>query len=862
MQAALRCAAQVLLPEAAARRPVLAGLPHRGGRRGYGRGRCAALRTRRLAEGCSSARMRTPQRRSCGGTAPVPVAASEVASDAEHDAAARDQLADSFMHQVLGPVASRKRRTSLRVVRQRQPSAYSVALSTDSQTGPLLSKAGAHSIEVQKYGIRQETEIGADGRPVHERQLPPTDERSAHRDPFRDARIRLARGLPAHVPGPYRGPPSGEEILEEEERRRGERFPEVAADGSIVESAEPPPAPDALAVAPAKQLAITYVNPYHVPDVLRGTDQCPGCGALLQCRERFQPGYVSLESIRLHIEHHDRMMKLRETFFTRQARHHEFVQRFGWQEGLEYMDYITDREMDAVHKYHPRPIVCERCTALTAYCGHQHKMVLPAEDWRGELDEIRSKPGCLVVHVVSLWDWEGTFVKNLRDYVHNRRVLVLCTFADAIPMPWKTEFKFRDAATDAERAAWCTKLAARAQVWARSRTRGLGPVDCIAIGNWDRTNISLAARAIEHWRRGGDVYLVGCTNVGKSHLMNNLYEEFCRAPAPHPEAQEVLDVTHRNGQVSYSHRWEIPDHASPTEKALSLTLDNPFAKQVRTVSEVPGTTLRKMGFPIGHEADGTRAFIYDTPGIVQKGHIVNVLPFPIVSAITPKKRISPQYFKMFPGTSVLFGALCRVDLIKGPSDGILLHVFCRKNRVHFRALPTAEADVFRERFRGVRSVLGPPCTRELAEELGDLVNERDFFIEMSDFNRLNATVEIAVSGFLWMCATLANGAVPQDVVLRVATVKGLKVSKRPALLGDTLRHQRPSRRTMGRARLMRRRADPWLLHCVARRKGVPLPPRLAGRRVLRRLRTPLDAPADGQPAEEDGAPDRNVIDVT
>ena len=98
-----------------------------------------------------------------------------------------------------------------------------------------------------------------------------------------------------------------------------------------------------------------------------------------------------------------------------------------------------------------------------------------------------------------------------------------------------------------------------------------------------------AAEAIEHYRHGRDVYVVGCTNVGKSTFINRLIK-----------------------QVSGE-------------------------GDIITTSHFPGTTLDMIEIPLddGHA-------LFDTPGIInhhQMAHYVDSRDFKI---IMPKKEIKPK----------------------------------------------------------------------------------------------------------------------------------------------------------------------------------------------------------------------------
>ncbi|MFN7658802.1 MAG: GTPase, partial [Dolichospermum sp.] len=84
---------------------------------------------------------------------------------------------------------------------------------------------------------------------------------------------------------------------------------------------------------------------------------------------------------------------------------------------------------------------------------------------------------------------------------------------------------------------------------------------------------------LEKLRRGRDVYVVGCTNVGKSTLINRLL-----------------------------FKTKGPKH------------------RLLTTSSIPGTTLNLISFPIGaRRKHRPQAHLYDTPGIVNEYQMARIL---------------------------------------------------------------------------------------------------------------------------------------------------------------------------------------------------------------------------------------------
>ena len=443
---------------------------------------------------------------------------------------------------------------------------------------------------------------------------------------------------------------------------------------------------DRTALLTKGEVSVTYVNPYHVPDVLRGTDQCPGCGALMQCREKFSEGYTSLLSIKRNIEAHDRQMKYKEQYYARQEALHENVKANGWQDGMEYQDYMTEEELEAVHRYVPSPMICERCTQLQDNNYNSAKNIVSITSWERELDEVSRNRSALIVLVVNLWDFENSFHPKIQRLTRGRTVLMIGTHGDTLPFPWGVRKSTKNHGHRApedpeERTFWETRLFGELSEYMKKRCKSEGyrVKDCIATGlpgmgtdDIPRlTNIELAVSAIEKYRKDDDVYLIGAANVGKSSFMNSLYGIYKGTAQPHPEAKLVTDVVQHSGRrVSYEKRWVIPEEAAAPEKAFALTVHNPFQKDIRTVSGAPGTTIKNMGFDISNTSKKDAGRIIDTPGILVKGMLPTVLPMGVCSTVTPKARMGFRFFRVAPGDSLFISAMARIDVVKGHPQGI------------------------------------------------------------------------------------------------------------------------------------------------------------------------------------------------
>ncbi len=136
--------------------------------------------------------------------------------------------------------------------------------------------------------------------------------------------------------------------------------------------------------------------------------------------------------------------------------------------------------------------------------------------------------------------------------------------------------------------------------------------DIIIISPKKNYNIDLLLNMIKKYKSSKNVYVVGHTNVGKSTLINTLMKSY-------GEGEPTL-----------------------------------------TVSPLPTTTLNKISIKLSEDLT-----IIDTPGLVDRGNIVNYVESEVLKKITPRKEIKPKTFQIKEGQCLIIGDLLRVDYQEG-----------------------------------------------------------------------------------------------------------------------------------------------------------------------------------------------------
>ncbi len=236
-------------------------------------------------------------------------------------------------------------------------------------------------------------------------------------------------------------------------------------------------------------------------------------------------------------------------------------------------------------------IICQRCFRLKNY-NEVQDISLTDDDFLKILHEI-GQNDALIVKIVDIFDFNGSWLPGLHRFVGNNPVLLIGNKVDLLPKSVKPNKLIH----------WMKNSASEL---------GLKPVDVMLVSSAKGSRIADAVAAIEKYRKGKDVYVVGCTNVGKSTFINRIIKEV-------------------SGEGN-----------------------------IITTSHFPGTTLDIIEIPLddGHA-------LMDTPGIINHHQMAHYVDGKDLKYITPKKEIKPKVYQLNENQTLFFGGLARFDYLSG-----------------------------------------------------------------------------------------------------------------------------------------------------------------------------------------------------
>lgn len=149
--------------------------------------------------------------------------------------------------------------------------------------------------------------------------------------------------------------------------------------------------------------------------------------------------------------------------------------------------------------------ICQRCYRIKHY-NEASTVTLGDDEYLRILNKI-GDTNSLVVQVVDLFDFDGSWLRGLSRLVGGNPILLAVNKVDLLPQNINKNRLLN----------WIRKSAS---------DYGLKPVDVVLLSAKKGFGIDQLVSSMDQYRKRQDVYIVGVTNVGKSSLINSLLKQY------------------------------------------------------------------------------------------------------------------------------------------------------------------------------------------------------------------------------------------------------------------------------------------------------------------------------------------------
>ena len=287
--------------------------------------------------------------------------------------------------------------------------------------------------------------------------------------------------------------------------------------------------------------------------------------------------------------------------------------------------YVSEKLIDRDNAY------CLRCHRLRNY--NENNEVLK-EDYLKILSKICNEDA-LIVHIVDLFDFSNTFLPQIKRLTGQNDCIICANKRDLLPKSVK-DYKIIN---------WVRHMA---------NLDDFKALDVVLTSAKTLDNITILVESIIKYAKGRKVYFVGCSNVGKSSIINAILKKYS------DESKDVI-----------------------------------------TTSNIPGTTL---GFI---EINLENFSFIDTPGVFNDKQLINNLTIESINKIMPKKEIKPINLQLDSKQTVFISGLARFDFFDGDKTSFTFY-FSNDLLVHRTKLENADSLFNRQ----IGSLLNPPTIDE------------------------------------------------------------------------------------------------------------------------------------------------------
>ncbi|WP_248926797.1 ribosome biogenesis GTPase YqeH [Paenibacillus hamazuiensis] len=151
------------------------------------------------------------------------------------------------------------------------------------------------------------------------------------------------------------------------------------------------------------------------------------------------------------------------------------------------------------------PVICQRCFRIKNY-NEASTLTVDQNEFLRLLNQVGNTKS-LVVHIVDIFDFEGSLISGLQRFIGGNPVVLVVNKIDLLPK----------LVNHNKIVNWVQRQA---------KEQGLKVVEVVLCSAKQNVGFDRVLAALDQHRNGRDIYVVGSTNVGKSTLINRLIRDY------------------------------------------------------------------------------------------------------------------------------------------------------------------------------------------------------------------------------------------------------------------------------------------------------------------------------------------------
>lgn len=482
---------------------------------------------------------------------------------------------------------------------------------------------------------------------------------------------------------------------------------------------------------------------------------CSGCGAFLHCTDISIPGYMPNEKFK----------------------------------------QLNEKQLHVEQ--------CQRCQFLQHFNVSIDVNVHPKE-YPKFISKIYQNKNAMVIIMVDLLDFPCSLWPGIINLIGKRkRIYIVGNKVDLLPK-------------DDQRYLEGVKNSLRKSLYVAGVDQDVNPHVSLISAKTGFGVEELITQLMKDWRPNKDIYLIGCTNVGKSTLFNVLLQsDLCKLREndlinrattsfwPGTTLNLLKFPIKKLNDYEIERRWRRLralqlQHAE--EKVLRTKLYRQTRnKQYATLYDRVGMTFRseipftvQSGHPLAKKSVNQQPFnpdnkyfkdcnfFYDTPGTIYKDQILTLLTTEELLKTIPRELITPRTFVIRPLQTLFLGGLGRIDLVHARQ-----HVWFTVFASHYLPIHivyTEEAKRFYAGYLGTDMLGVPMGGVERLKHWPALFPKE---IKLESVNWTQSCADIVLSSAGWVSVTMGPDT---ECVVRAFTPEGRGIYVRnPPLLSHGFR---------------------------------------------------------------------------